>query len=205
MKWDSCIFAFGEASRGMVKKNAVGGSETPAVLSSGEIRRLFTKVFRFLRAKELSHEDAEDLASESVLEASRNLTTFDGRAHLDTWVIGIAKKRFLRFLRDGYRLKRAGTELSLDDEQPLHHDRLRSKIDPEREITAREQLEDVTAALGRMPELQQQALVLTVRGQSYAEVAELLQTDLTQVSSLVHQARQKLRKAFPDGAPRPSS
>jgi RNA polymerase sigma-70 factor (ECF subfamily) len=45
-------------------------------------------------------EEAEDLTQETLVEAWRNLHTFEGRSSIGTWVMGIARNLFREWLRN---------------------------------------------------------------------------------------------------------
>lgn len=173
----------------------------PIVLTDEQLRSLAKMVFAHYRQRGLGREDAQDLTSEVLQTAWRKLEDFDRRSKLSTWVIGIAKQRYLRFDRDRRRLKRTGTELELDGETPPRDPRLHSRHSPEQTVLSRERLREVDRALGEMPENQRQSLLLSAQGHSYAEIGDLLGSTEAQISSFVHQARRKLRRRFPEDAP----
>jgi RNA polymerase sigma-70 factor (ECF subfamily) len=59
----------------------------------------YDDLYRFLRGLTRHVEDAEDLATRTLLRAYRALDRFDGRASLRTWLHGIAYREFLNWRR----------------------------------------------------------------------------------------------------------
>ena len=83
-----------------VVARARGGSrEAFADLVRGHQGRIRAYLRRFI----LDPHAADDLAQEVFLTAYRALGQWDGRAPLDLWLLGMAKNRALRYLRDEER------------------------------------------------------------------------------------------------------
>lgn len=151
-----------------------------------DFERLYPKVVAVLRKKGVSYEDACDLAQTALLEAHKSFHKFQGRSDLDTWVVSIAKNLLLQDLRNRRRQKRSAEEVPLDDS--LHAEGF------EEQVIARDLMEQACKAIRALPEEQQQPLVLLGRGFKYREIAKILNISENRVSSLIHQARKKLRR-----------
>jgi RNA polymerase sigma-70 factor (ECF subfamily) len=146
--------------------------------------------FRWLGA---SREEARDLTQETFLRAQRGLDTFEGRSQLDTWLVSIAKRVWLQNRRDHRRQKRSAVEVSLEILQGTA-DVPSAALDLEGDVIARDRLVRAKQAIKELPEAMRQALTLHLEGHKYHRIAALLRVSENQVSSLIHQARQKLRR-----------
>jgi len=161
----------------------------------------YLRIGRVLRARfhqaGLRNDEIDDLVQETFLHAQEGLDAgrFQVRSHLDTWVVGIGKKRLLKF-RDRQRaVKRSTPEVSLDDpvETRVHLALPRAAdIDP----VERLHVKQVLASLQRLPAKLREPLVLVTNGRSYKEAAATLGISANLVTSRVHQARTKLRKLY---------
>lgn len=163
-----------------------GGDPVRTGMTREDFERLYPKVVAVLRKAGVPHEEARDLTQAAFLEAHKSFHTFEGRADLDTWVVSIAKNLLLQDRRNRRRQKRAAEEVALDDSLPVESF--------EDQLIARDLTEQADRAIRRLPDEQQQALVLMARGFTYREIAKILNTTENRVSSLIHQARKKLRR-----------
>lgn len=162
-----------------------GQGPVRAGMTQEDFKRLYPKVVAVLRKAGVSNEEARDLTQTALLEAHRSFPKFEGRSDLDTWVVSIAKNLLLQHRRNRGRLKRAAEEVALDDALPV--------ASFEDEIIARDLMKQAYSAIRRLPEEQQQPLVLMARGLKYREIAKILDISENRVSSLIYQARKKLR------------
>ncbi|MDY7095288.1 MAG: sigma-70 family RNA polymerase sigma factor [Acidobacteriota bacterium] len=171
-------------------------------LTQEDFQRIHRKIFATLKGLRASDEEAEELAQEAFLQAFRSRATFRGQSQLDTWIVGVAKKVWLQARRDATRKKRARQEV------PLEPDRVEAEAStwaggsgtpsPQAVFEQRRRLERVKRAFLALPRELQRPLKLFLEGKTYAEIAEALKVKTSQVSSLIHRARQKLRRAVED-------
>ena len=127
---------------------------------------------------------AEDVVQDTYVEAMRSATTFRGDAALSTWLCSIARRRIARhFERErrqqvaerGLRLVGATAETAGGD--------------------AIEQRDELVRALGRLPAVHRQVLVLKyLDSRSVADIAAELGRTSVQVQSLLQRARDGLRR-----------
>ncbi len=140
--------------------------------------------------------NAEDVAQEVFIEAIRNAAKFRGDSKLSTWLYRIAVNRSLNFLRDN-RKRRFWIEIDSligiggdpddsKDQGPVSDDDL---------LEQQEQKLLIGKAIQALPENQRIAFTLNkLEDLPYAEVAEIMQTTLSSVESLIHRARVGLQK-----------
>ena len=129
---------------------------------------------------------AQDLLQETLMEAVRGAGSFRGEAAASTWLCAIARRRLARFYeaerkaelaRSSLRLVKAATEDGLDENAEL------------------ERQDEVVRALGRLPVLQRQVLVLKyIEDLSVQEIAAQVGRSRVQVQSLLQRGRDGLRR-----------
>jgi RNA polymerase sigma-70 factor (ECF subfamily) len=131
---------------------------------------------------------AEDLLQETLLEGLRSRHTFRGESALSTWLCAIARRRVARHYESERRAEaaRAGLrELPVDGR--------------DRAVDAIDDRDEVLAALGRLPPLHRQVLVLKyLDGLPVDEIAAELGKTPVQVQSLLQRSRDGLRRLMED-------
>ena len=130
---------------------------------------------------------AEDLAQETLVEAWRSLSRFDGRCCLFTWLCGILRHRFLK----GRRYQNAARHSALDASGQLPC----TADTPDRSAEASEDAQRVRQAVASLPE--EHRLVVELRffaGATLDEIAATLGCPLGTVKSRLHFALEKLRQ-----------
>jgi RNA polymerase sigma-70 factor (ECF subfamily) len=129
---------------------------------------------------------AEDLLQETLLEAVKGARTFRGEAAATTWVCAIARRRLARFYESERRRETAQRSLRLLGGEA---------VDPADTLVDRQ--EEVVRALGRLPVLQRQVLVLKyMEDLSVEDIARELNRGRIQVQSLLQRGREGLRRAM---------
>ncbi len=144
---------------------------------------LYQFIYRFLGG--LDRQTAEDLAQDTFLRAWQAAPSYEPRAKVLTWLLRIATNTCLNYRRrsrlrrtlalgaaDGMAAQRSDTASSADEQHP----RLQS-------------------AIGELPASQRAAIVLRHFHEfSYAEIADVLDTSVSAVESLLFRARVGLRE-----------
>jgi RNA polymerase sigma-70 factor (ECF subfamily) len=131
---------------------------------------------------------AEDLLQETLLEGLRSQAGFRGDSLLSTWLCTIARRRVARHYEKERRAEVARSGLSL---VPSIEQDEAEEID---------QRAEVLAALGQLPALHRQVLVLKyLDGCSVAEIATTISKTEVQVQSLLQRARDGLRRQVEAG------
>jgi RNA polymerase sigma-70 factor (ECF subfamily) len=144
---------------------------------------------------EQNAEDAEDVAQEVFIQVYRSIHNFKGESKLSTWLYRIANTRSLYLLRSKKSKKRFGFMQRLygDGNEPLHE--LPDFNHPGVALDRKENAAKLFRAIAKLPENQKIAFTLhKLEDLSYQEVSEVMQTSVPAVESLMHRAKQNLRK-----------
>jgi RNA polymerase sigma-70 factor (ECF subfamily) len=127
---------------------------------------------------------ADDLVQEILLEGLRSQATFRGESTLTTWLCAIARRRIARYYEAERRSELARSGLAEV-----------SRLVDDTEQEAIDRRDEILAALGRLPALHRQVLVLKyLDGYPVAQIATTVGRTPVQVQSLLQRARQGLRR-----------
>lgn len=130
---------------------------------------------------------AEDLAQETLVEAWRCLSRFDGRCRFSTWLYGILRHRFLKGQRNQNAVRHMESE-GLAQKQCTANT-------PDQSAAMSEDVDQVRQAVMSLPE--EHRLVVELRffaGATLDEIAAALDCPLGTVKSRLHYALEKLRQ-----------
>ena len=149
--------------------------------------RLLAVAMRIVRDRD----DAEDVVQEALLKVCRSLTRFEGRAAFSTWLHRIVVNAAL----DRLRRHQARRDRVADDDD----ERAQEVVDgvdeqtPERVVSRRETGAVVRGALARLSTAHREVLELReLEGESYRDLARLVQCPVGTVMSRLHHARHRL-------------
>lgn len=140
-------------------------------------------------------EDAEDVAQEVFIQVFRSIHSFKGESKLSTWIYRITTTRALDLLRSRKSKKRFGflQRLFGDTNEPLHE--LPDFQHPGVALEKKENAGKLFKAISQLPENQKTAFSLhKMEDLSYQEISEIMQISVAAVESLMHRAKQNLRK-----------
>lgn len=154
--------------------------------------RIFNACFNLLR----NREDAEDLTQEVFTSVYLSIDSFEGNSKLSTWMYSIAINKSKEFLRKKTRKKRFGflTTLAQDNSHVVPS----ATIDfqhPGVQLEDKERAKILFQAIDQLAENQRLAYLLhKIEGRSYQEIAEILETSVSSVESLMFRAKQRLQQ-----------
>jgi RNA polymerase sigma-70 factor (ECF subfamily) len=173
----------------------LGGPDLLRAAASGDqsaVRQLLDEngpvVYGFVLARLAGDEQAaEDVLQETFLQAVRSASSFRGDSALSTWLCAIARHVLGRHYARERREERARSGLAAVGSVELS----------DTAVDAAESRQQLLAALGRLPVVHRQVLVLKyLDGRSVEEIAEELGRTRVQVQSLLQRARDGLRRAL---------
>lgn len=140
-------------------------------------------------------EDAEDVAQEVFIQVFRSIHSFKAESKLSTWIYRITTTRALDLLRSRKSKKRFGflQRLFDDGNEPIFE--LPDFNHPGVELDKKENARTLSNAVNQIPDNQQTAFVLhKMEDLSYQEISNIMQTSIPAIESLMHRAKQNLRK-----------
>ena len=150
-------------------------------------RRHLTRVYRYHIAHTGNVKDAEDLTSQTFMDALKGIRSFRGTGSFAAWIMGIAsRKRLMFFRRNGGR-----PEVPLD--LVLHYPS--PDLPTDKAAAQRLQLESVSRALRQISPDRAEAIILSFfGGLSNAEAANVLRKSEAAVKMLISRGLQDLRE-----------
>ncbi len=154
--------------------------------------KVINTCFKFVQNKE----DAEDVAQEVFIEVYQSISGFREEAKLSTWIYRIAVTKSLDFIRRKKRKKRFSQLHSiLGFENQSEEIPAPESSNPHTVIENQERSQILQQAIDSLAENQKIAVTLNkYEGFSYNEIAEIMETSLSAVESLIHRAKKNLLK-----------
>lgn len=137
-----------------------------------------------------SPEDARDVAQEALVQAYLKLNSFRAESRFYTWLYRIAMNLALSYQR------RKRPTMSMDQvREQTGSEPVDRQVGPEGMALRQEQIEQVWAALDRLPCQAREILVLReLEGCSYETIGEILELPVGTVRSRLFRARLQLRE-----------
>lgn len=146
--------------------------------------------------------DAEDIAQDVFVEVYQSVNNFNEDSSISTWIYRIAVNKSLDFIRKSKRKKRWAelTRINLDSKNETDH-WFADDNNPQLTLENLERIKILNSAIDMLPKNQRAAFTLhKYEDLSYKEVAEILNTSVSSVESLMHRAKinlqQKLEKYY---------
>ena len=135
--------------------------------------------------------DADDVAQEAFIRAYRSLASFEGRSEVFTWLYRITVNTALNHLRSKKRrVAQASADAVGHDASP---DQPATEHNPGEQLEIDERCRQVLAAVCQLSASLRITLVLAVvEGQSYRQIAEILDIPEGTVAWRVNEARKQL-------------
>jgi RNA polymerase sigma-70 factor (ECF subfamily) len=150
-----------------------------------QLRALFAVAYRLTG----NAHDAEDLVQETMLRAYRAFDRYRPGTNARAWLFTILHRLRTDLLR---RRGRSPDTVELLDDGPA--------VEPVHEQALTSGHEEITRALGGLPEVFRSAVVLRdVEEFTYAEIAAILGVPVGTVMSRIHRGRMLLRRALSGG------
>ena len=140
-------------------------------------------------------EDAEDVAQEVFIQVFRSIHSFKEESKLSTWIYRITTSRALDLLRSRKSKKRFGflQRLFGDSNETLYE--LPDFNHPGVALDQKENAALLFKAISQLPENQKIAFTLhKLEDLSYQEISKVMKTSVAAVESMMHRAKQNLRK-----------
>ncbi len=142
-------------------------------------------------------DDADDITQEVFIQIYQSVSSFKGDSKFSTWLYRITVSKALDHEKKKKRKKRFGFVQSLfgdNGEEQIYPVEFNH---PGVQMEKKERANELFNALKQIPDKQRIAFTLhKLEGQSYQEVAEIMNTTLYAVESLMSRAKANLRTAL---------
>lgn len=142
-------------------------------------------------------DDADDITQEVFIQVYQSISSFKGESKISTWLYRITVSKALDHEKKKKRKKRFGFVQGLfggQEEEQLYP----AEFDhPGVQLEKKERAGELFNALKLIPDNQRIAFTLhKLEGQSYQEIAEIMNISLYAVESLMNRAKTNLRKVL---------
>jgi RNA polymerase sigma factor (sigma-70 family) len=145
-------------------------------------------LYRLLLGLGASHQDAQDLAQDTFIQAYQKLRSHNEQSSFAAWLYAIAINRFRSQKRRKAFSFSGGSILEERDQAPT----------PEERYMIKENKLELQKKLARLPERYRIVLLLRYTNElTYEEIAAITGITLHQVKNRLHRARLKLKKQWP--------
>lgn len=144
-----------------------------------------------------NEEDAKDITQETFIEILDSIDGFRGDAKISTWLYRIAINKSLNFLR---KKKYHISFIKLDSffsREGVYHNGVIASDDrhPDGNVEMHDRKKQIRKALDCLPKNQRIAFVLNkYLNLSYKEIADVMETSVASVESLIHRAKLGLQQ-----------
>lgn len=153
--------------------------------------KVFNTCFSFVK----NTDDADDLTQEVFIEVFHSIHKFREDSKLSTWIYRITINKSLEHLRKMKRKKRSGFLQWFSNEEGDADQQAPDFNHPGILVENRERANILYKAIERLPEKQRIAFTLhKMEDLSYEQIAEVMQKSLSSVESLMHRAKNNLKK-----------
>lgn len=139
------------------------------------------------------YDDTDDVVQDVFIEAFRSVGKFRSDSKISTWLYRIAINKSLNFARDNKRRK-FFQSIGAADTPDIADEKHQSDM-PYQSLVDKERAEILHKAVDSLPKNQRSAFVLSkYEDLSYTEIAEVMQTSVSSVESLLFRAKKGLQK-----------
>jgi RNA polymerase sigma-70 factor (ECF subfamily) len=142
-----------------------------------------------------NEDDADDITQEVFIQVYQSVSSFKGESKFSTWLYRVTVSKALDHEKKKKRKKRFGIVQSLfggDADEQIHAVEFNH---PGVQMEKKEKAGELFNALKLLPDKQRIAFTLhKLEGQTYQEVAEIMNTTLYAVESLMGRAKTNLKK-----------
>lgn len=140
-------------------------------------------------------DDADDITQEVFIQVYQSVSSFKGDSKFSTWLYRITLGKALDLVKKKKRKKRFGFVQSLFGHEAEEQTHAVEFDHPGVQLEKKEKANELFKALRQIPDNQRIAFTLhKLEGQTYQEVAEIMNTSLYAVESLMGRAKVNLKK-----------
>ncbi len=161
------------------------------------VRRYQDALVNYIHYTINDYHRAEDLAQETFLRVFKSASRYEPKASFKTWLYTIATNLSRNEIRNRARRKTYFLEDMVDENEDVYHSEymVDTRFQPDILYEKKERQQLIRKTLNQLPENQRLALTLvTYQELSYEDVSEILNCSVGAVKSLIHRARQNMKK-----------
>ncbi|MCE2400558.1 sigma-70 family RNA polymerase sigma factor [Candidatus Poribacteria bacterium] len=161
------------------------------------VRRYQDALVNYIHYTINDYHRAEDLAQETFLRVFKSASRYEPKASFKSWLYTIATNLSKNEIRNRARRNTYFLEDMVDENEDVYHSEfmIDTRYQPDILYEKKERQQLIKKALKQLPENQRLALTLvTYQELSYEEISEILNCSIGSVKSLIHRARQNIKK-----------
>ena len=161
------------------------------------VRRYQDALVNYINYTINDYHRAEDLAQETFLRVFKSASRYEPKASFKSWLYTIATNLSKNEIRNRARRNTYFLEDMVDENEDVYHSEfmIDTRYQPDILYEKKERQQLIKKTLKQLPENQRLALTLvTYQELSYEEVSEILNCSTGAVKSLIHRARQNMKK-----------
>ncbi len=161
------------------------------------VRRYQDALVNYIHYTINDYHRAEDLAQETFLRVFKSASRYEPKAPFKSWLYTIATNLSKNEIRNRARRNTYFLEDMVDENEDVYHSEfmIDTRYQPDILYEKKERQQLIKKALKQLPENQRLALTLvTYQELSYEEISEILNCSIGSVKSLIHRARQNIKK-----------
>lgn len=161
------------------------------------VRRYQDAIVNYIHRTINDYHRAEDLAQETFLRVLKSASRYEPKASFKSWLYTIATNLSRNEIRNRSRRNTYFLEDMVDEDEDVYHSEFMvdTRYQPDILYEKKERQQLIKKALKQLPENQRLALTLvTYQELSYEEISEILNCSIGAVKSLIHRARQNMKK-----------
>ncbi|MCY4402584.1 MAG: sigma-70 family RNA polymerase sigma factor [Candidatus Poribacteria bacterium] len=161
------------------------------------VRRYQDPLVNYIHYTISDYHRAEDLAQETFLRVFKSASRYEPKSSFKSWLYTIATNLSRNEIRNRIRRKTFFLEDMVDENEDVYHSEylIDTSLQPDILYEKKERQQLIKKSLRQLPENQRIALTLvTYQELSYEEISDILKCSVGAVKSLIHRARQNLKK-----------
>ena len=161
------------------------------------VRRYQDALVNYIHYTINDYHRAEDLAQETFLRVFKSASRYEPKASFKSWLYTIATNLSRNEIRNRARRKTYFLEDMVDENEDVYDSEfmIDTRFQPDILYEKKERQQLIKKTLKQLPENQRLALTLvTYQELSYEEISEILNCSVGAVKSLIHRARQNMKK-----------
>lgn len=169
-----------EEDKKLYKKFLNGDKESFECIVDKYMEKIIYFIYGFVKRTDV----AEDLAQDVFVYILMNKEKYDSKYSLRTYLYTIAKSRAINYIKKESKIS------YLQDNEYLF-----TEEEIEDAVFSKEKSKQLKLAIDRLPEPQNQLIYLVdIEELSYKEICNILGMSLSQVKTLIHRGRKKLKQ-----------